>query len=87
MYSLQVSLSVNICKVWCLLSDAIECCLIMFLQDVVSALGCPSKVFYKSEDKMKIHMPEAHKRIRSRSADYFYNYLTMGVVSNVCFVF
>lgn len=48
-------------------------------QDVVSALGCPSKVFWKSEDKMKIHMPEAHKRVRSQSADYFYNYLTMGV--------
>ncbi|XP_046558892.1 phagosome assembly factor 1-like isoform X2 [Haliotis rubra] len=48
-------------------------------QDVISALGCPSKVFYKSEDKMKIHSPEAHKRVRSRSADFFYNYFTMGV--------
>ncbi|KAK6178576.1 hypothetical protein SNE40_013334 [Patella caerulea] len=48
-------------------------------QDVVSALGCASKVFYKSEDKMKIHSPEAHKRVRSRSADYFYNYFTLGL--------
>ncbi|XP_041375935.1 UPF0183 protein C16orf70-like [Gigantopelta aegis] len=48
-------------------------------QDTVSALGCPSKMFYKSEDKMKIHSPEAHKRVRSQSVDYFYNYFTMGV--------
>ena len=31
------------------------------LQDVVSALGSPSRVFYKAEDKMKIHSPNAHK--------------------------
>ena len=49
-------------------------------QDVVSALGSPSKIFYKSEDKMKIHSPHAHKQIRSRCSDYFYNYVTLGVV-------
>lgn len=46
--------------------------------DVISALGCPEKVFYKSEDKMKIHTPDAHRRVRA-SSDYFYNYFTMGV--------
>ena len=52
----------------------------LFFQDVVSALGSPSKIFYKSEDKMKIHSPHAHKQIRSRCSDYFYNYVTLGVV-------
>lgn len=46
--------------------------------DVISALGCPEKVFYKSEDKMKIHTPDARRRVRA-SSDYFYNYFTMGV--------
>ena len=44
-------------------------------------LGAPSKVFYKSEDKMKIHSIDAHKRVHSRNADYFFNYFTLGVVS------
>ena len=52
------------------------------LKDVGSGLGCPSKIFYKSEDKMKIHSPDAHKMVRSRNSDYFYNYSTLGVVSN-----
>ncbi|KAK3580322.1 hypothetical protein CHS0354_003556 [Potamilus streckersoni] len=47
--------------------------------DVISALGCPSKFFYKAEDKMKIHSPDAHKRVKSKFSDYFYNYFTMGV--------
>ena len=53
----------------------------LFVQDVLSALGCPTKVFFKSEDKMKIHSSEAHKLVRSRSSDYFFNYTTLGVVS------
>ncbi|XP_070196327.1 phagosome assembly factor 1-like [Littorina saxatilis] len=48
-------------------------------QEVVTCLGAPSKVFYKSEDKMKIHSADAHKRVHSRNADYFYNYFTLGV--------
>jgi hypothetical protein len=48
-------------------------------EDVLSVLGCPSKTFYKSEDKMKIHSPDAHKLVRSRCSDYFYNYTTLGV--------
>lgn len=55
---------------------------IVLVQDVMSALGCPSKVFYKSEDKMKIHSPDAHKMVKSRCSDYFYNYTTLGVVSD-----
>lgn len=48
-------------------------------EDVTSALGCPNKIFFKADDKMKIHSPEAHKMVRSRSSDYFYNYFTLGV--------
>ncbi|XP_052233551.1 phagosome assembly factor 1-like [Dreissena polymorpha] len=46
--------------------------------DVISALGCPEKVYYKSNDKMKIHTPDPQRRVRT-SSDYFYNYFTMGV--------
>ncbi|KAK2187623.1 hypothetical protein NP493_159g00036 [Ridgeia piscesae] len=48
-------------------------------EDVVSSLGCPSKIFYKAEDKMKIHSPDAHRLVKSRCSDYFYNYITLGV--------
>lgn len=48
-------------------------------QDVASAIGAPSRVFYKSEDKMKIHSPNAHHRIAARRSDFFYNYFTLGV--------
>jgi len=51
------------------------------LQDVMSTLGCPSKVFYKAEDKMKIHSPVAVKTTRGHWTDYFFNYSTLGVVS------
>ncbi|KAK1784735.1 hypothetical protein P4O66_003284 [Electrophorus voltai] len=48
-------------------------------QDVLSALGSPHKVFYKSEDKMKIHSPSPHKQVPSKCNDYFFNYFTLGV--------
>lgn len=48
-------------------------------QDVASLLGAPNKVFYKSEDKMKIHSPFAHKRAASRRSDFFFNYFTLGI--------
>ncbi|NXD13613.1 CP070 protein, partial [Nothocercus nigrocapillus] len=49
-------------------------------QDVLSTLGSPHKVFYKSEDKMKIHSPSPHKQVPSKCNDYFFNYFTLGVV-------
>ena len=52
------------------------------VQDVTSAIGAPSRVFYKSEDKMKIHSPNAHRKSAALKSDYFYNYFTMGMVSN-----
>ena len=36
------------------------------------------RIFYKSEDKMKIHAPDAHRRVRTRTSDYFLNYFTLG---------
>ena len=51
------------------------------VQDVLSLLGAPSKVFYKAEDKMKIHAPpEQQSRRASDRSDYFYNYLSLGLV-------
>lgn len=48
-------------------------------QDIASNLGAPSKVFFKSEDKMKIHSPSAHKRVQNRRSDFFFNYFTLGI--------
>lgn len=49
-------------------------------EDVLSALGCPNRVYYKSEDKMKIHLPSSQRiRNASQHADYFYNYFTLGL--------
>lgn len=49
-------------------------------EDVLSALGAPSRVFFKAEDKMRIHSPHAHKRDKIRRSDFFYNYFTLGLV-------
>lgn len=49
------------------------------VQDVMSAIGAPSRVFYKSEDKMKIHSPNAHRKAASLKSDYFFNYFQMGL--------
>ncbi|XP_068990235.1 PHAF1 protein CG7083 isoform X3 [Neodiprion pinetum] len=48
-------------------------------EDVLSALGAPSRVFFKAEDKMRIHSPHAHKRDKTRRSDFFYNYFTLGL--------
>lgn len=54
----------------------------MSCQDVTSMLGTPSQIFYKSEDKMKIHSPNVHRHISvPRRSDYFFNYFTLGFVS------
>lgn len=49
-------------------------------QDVATALGAPSEVFYKSEDKMRIHTPNALRRDTDTRSDYFFNYFTLGMV-------
>ena len=51
-------------------------------QDILVALGSPSKIFFKSEDKMRIHSTNTHlKSSKHKSSDYFYNYFTLGIVS------
>lgn len=50
-------------------------------QDVCTLLGAPQKVFFKAEDKMKIHSPNAHRRVTARRSDFFFNYFTLGMVS------
>ena len=47
----------------------------------MSAVGAPNRIFYKSEDKMKIHSPNAHRKASQLKSDYFYNYFTFGMVS------
>lgn len=49
------------------------------VQDVMSAVGAPNRIFYKSEDKMKIHSPNAHRKASLLKSDYFYNYFTFGM--------
>lgn len=48
------------------------------LQDVLSALGSPSKIFYKDEDKMRIHSMKKTLHSRKQS-DFFCNYFSLGV--------
>lgn len=48
-----------------------DCC-----QDILTELGAPDDVFYKSEDKMRIH---AVKRSEPPCADFFYNYFALGI--------
>lgn len=48
-------------------------------QTVAAKLGTPSRVFYKAEDKMKIHSRDYHKRVSSERSDYFFNYFTIGL--------
>lgn len=48
-------------------------------QDVATSLGAPNRIFFKSEDKMKIHSPSAHRRVQSKRSDIFFNYFTLGI--------
>lgn len=48
-------------------------------QDVAAALGTPNKVFFKSEDKMRIHSPNVNRRVAATKSDYFFNYFTLGL--------
>lgn len=48
-------------------------------QDVATSLGAPNRIFFKSEDKMKIHSPSAHRRVQTKRSDIFFNYFTLGI--------
>jgi len=51
-------------------------------QCIAAKLGTPTKIYYKSDDKMKIHSKEAHKKVTSEKSDFFFNYFTLGMVSS-----
>lgn len=48
-------------------------------QDVTRNLGQPNRIFYKSDDKMKIHSPNANGRPLTKRSDFFFNYFTLGI--------
>lgn len=49
-------------------------------QDISTTLGAPNKIFFKAEDKMKIHSPNAHKLVSGqRKSDFFFNYFALGL--------
>ena len=48
------------------------------LQDVLTALGYPSRIFYKDEDKMRIHSVKKPMHTRKQS-DFFCNFFSLGV--------
>uniref|UniRef100_A0A8L8K7S8 KOW domain-containing protein n=1 Tax=Heligmosomoides polygyrus TaxID=6339 RepID=A0A8L8K7S8_HELPZ len=52
---------------------------------VSSALGAPSKVFYKSEDKMSIHRGGC-KETLSPQPHFFFNYFSMGLSMLSCYL-
>ncbi|KAL3312258.1 hypothetical protein Ciccas_009151 [Cichlidogyrus casuarinus] len=49
------------------------------VQDVVSGLGAPNRIYYKTDDKMKIHLPQSQRILKSSRSNYFYNYFTLGL--------
>ncbi|XP_072948071.1 PHAF1 protein CG7083 [Epargyreus clarus] len=49
-------------------------------QAVARALAAPARLYYKADDKMRIHRPTARRRPPPAS-DYFFNYFTLGLVS------
>lgn len=48
-------------------------------QTVARALGAPSRLFFKAEDKMRIHRPTHRRRAAPQHSDYFFNYFTLGL--------
>ncbi|EDV29033.1 uncharacterized protein TRIADDRAFT_49777 [Trichoplax adhaerens] len=48
-------------------------------QNVTTILGAPCRIFYKPEDKMRIHSPSPRKLSNSQWSDYFFNYFTLGI--------
>lgn len=49
-------------------------------QRIARALGAPARIYYKSDDKMRIHRA-AQRRRPPPASDYFFNYFTLGLVS------
>jgi hypothetical protein len=47
-------------------------------QDVVSDLGPPDKIYFKEQDKMKIHSSSG-VAVGMKGTEYFYNYFSLGL--------
>lgn len=58
---------------------------LLSLQDVLSVIGSPNSVYYKTDDKIKIHSPtptaSSSQRAQDKS-DFYYNYVNFGMVRN-----
>lgn len=51
-------------------------------QDVLSVIGSPNNVYYKTDDKIKIHNPSPTNSSNQRSqdkSDFYYNYVNFGM--------
>ncbi|KAK9511260.1 hypothetical protein O3M35_005849 [Rhynocoris fuscipes] len=48
-------------------------------QVIATMLGAPNRIFFKSEDKMRIHSPSLDRHTAIRRSDYFFNYFTLGL--------
>ena len=51
----------------------------------MSVLGTPSSVYYKSEEINKLALNDNIQSLANQQNDYFYNYITLGLVSFVFF--
>ena len=47
--------------------------------EILSNFGAPNKLFYKPDDKMKIHTPSGSRFNDDKVSHYFLNYFTLGV--------
>lgn len=48
-------------------------------QDVATALGAPNAIFFKCEDKMRIHSTNINRDLEMKRSDIFFNYHTLGI--------
>ena len=46
----------------------------------MSVLGTPSSVYYKSEEVNKLGLNDNSRSLSNQQNDYFYNYITLGLV-------
>jgi hypothetical protein len=56
----------------------------LFIKDIMSVLGAPNSVYYKSEELNKLG-PNENSSLMANQNDYFYNYITLGLVNKTIF--
>ncbi len=61
--------------------------MVIFNKDVLSLIGSPTSVYYKSEELSKLNHNEsllANALTQANNQfDYFYNYVSLGIVSKI----